>query len=204
MFTGAVPHGTQYRLIENVDKAFAFLDPLVASMLAQSPSGRPRTVGEVKGLIQRYRAEVVSLQRISAIDGSVIKANEIDDPLAQEPPRLINAGWDRGRLTLTLDRPVTGQWIEELNNLMGRFSNVTGTTPTRFAFKGTETSVSATEHNAQAVIDHFEIWLPQATQALKNRLTHEAQQKEAELRKQLQHEREEEERRLRVLRRLRI
>jgi serine/threonine protein kinase len=37
MFTGTVPHGTRYRLIENVDKQFAFLNPLVSKMLAQSP-----------------------------------------------------------------------------------------------------------------------------------------------------------------------
>jgi serine/threonine protein kinase len=204
MFTGAVPHGTQYRLIENVDKQFAFLDPLVASMLAQSPTGRPGTIGEVKGLIQRYRTEAVSLQRISQVDGNVIKASEIDDPLAQDPPRLVHADWDRGRLTLTLDRPVTPQWIEALNNNMASYRSVMGKPPASFSFQGKQASVGATEHEVQTVIDHFKDWLPKATQALKHRLESEARRQEAQLRERLRREREEEEKRLRVLRNIRI
>jgi serine/threonine protein kinase len=204
MFTGTVPHGTQYRLIENIDKRFAFLDPLVASMLAQSPSGRPSTIGDVKGLIQRYQAEAVSLQRISKIDGAVIKASEIDDPSAQDPPRLVHADWDRGRLTLTLDRPVSAQWIEALNNLMGSYRSVVGKPPASFSFQGNQASVGAMEHEVQAVIDHFKDWLPKATQALKHRLESEARRQEAQLRERLRREREEEEKRLRVLRNIRI
>jgi len=203
LFTGVVPHGTQYRLIGTVDKDFAFLDPLVQKMLAQSPTERPGTIGEVKGIIQRYQAEAVSLQRISKIDGSVIKSNEIDDPLALEPPRLVGADWDRGRLTLTLDRPITGQWVEALMNMSG-FSGVMGKPPMSFTFKGNQASVSAGEHEVQALIDHFKNWLPNATQTLKSRINSEAQRREAQLRGQLQREREEEERRLRVLRNIRI
>jgi hypothetical protein len=65
----------------------------------------------IKGLVQRHQPEAVSLQRLSEIEGTVIQANEIDEPLAETPPRLIEADWNQGRLFLTLDRPATSQWI---------------------------------------------------------------------------------------------
>ena len=51
MFTGNVPHGTQFRVIGDVAPAFAFLDPLILQMLAQSPSERPGSIGDIKGSI---------------------------------------------------------------------------------------------------------------------------------------------------------
>jgi len=54
-------------------------------MLAQSPAERPQTIGDVKALIQRHRAEAVSKQRIGKIDGTVIKAGETDEPFTSRP-----------------------------------------------------------------------------------------------------------------------
>jgi serine/threonine protein kinase len=115
MFTGATPQGTEYRLINQVAKEQGFLDGIVATMLRQAPAERPTSMAEIKGLIQRHLSEAVSLQRLSQIEGTVIKANEIDEPLALTPPRLVGAEWNRGRLFLTLDRHVTQQWINAVH-----------------------------------------------------------------------------------------
>lgn len=203
MFTGAVPLGTGYKLIASVDKQFEFLDPLVAKMLAQAPGERPGTIGDLKGLIQRYRTEAVSLQRISKIDGRVIAANTVDEPLAHEPPRLIQADWDRGLLILTLDRPVNPQWIEALQNL-GSYSSVMGKPPAAFSFNGAKTMVNAMEHEVQAVIDHFKTWLPRATETLRQRLEDAARRSDQQQREQHRRDRDEEEKRLRVLRNIQI
>ena len=64
-------------------------------------------MADVKGLIQRYKAEAVSLQRLSEIDGTVIKSAQVDEPLAETPPKLMDADWDGANLTLLLDRPLT-------------------------------------------------------------------------------------------------
>jgi serine/threonine protein kinase len=203
MFTGVVPHGTQYRSIEDIDEEFAYLDTLVAKMLAQSPASRPSSIGELKWFIQRYQAEAVSLQRISNIDGSVVNIREIDDPLANDPPCLAGVSWDRGQLTLTLDRPITGQWVEAFYN-MGNVSSLTGVQPQSFVFNGRDANVSAAEHEVQFVIDLFKTWLPEASQALRTRLEVEAQQQENQRREQLRRQRAEEESRLRVMRNIRI
>jgi hypothetical protein len=173
--------------------------------LAQSPSERPTSIADIKASIQHYEADAVSLQRISKIDGTVVRAEAVDEPLAEEPPRLISATWDQGQLTLILDRPVTEPWIQALHN-MESYGSVMGKPPVSFSFGGKQATVSAQEHEVQEVIDHFNFksWLPVATRTLKQRLQIEAQKRESERREQLRRDREEEERRLRVNRSIRI
>ena len=203
MFTSAVPQGTDYRSISSVSKDFAFLDEIVAKMIRQVAKERPGSIAEVKAIIQRYQAEAVTAQRLSHLDGTVIAATEIDEPLAYEPPRLVDADWDRGILTLTLDREVSGGWIDALHQ-MASYRSVRGKGPERFAFDGSRASVDAQDHEVQPVIDHFKEWLPVATRLLKRNLEQAAQQREAERKEQLRREREAEEQRLRVLRSIKI
>jgi serine/threonine protein kinase len=202
MFTGAVPQGTEYRLIGQVAKE-GFLDAIVAAMLRQAPEERPKSIAEIKTLIQRHQSEAVSLQKLSQIEGTVIKANEIDEPLALTPPRLVDADWNTGVLTLTLDRAVTPKWIEALHQ-MGSFSSVLGKPPQVFNFRGNQATVSAPEHEVQMLIDNFKVWLPTATRTLKSLLEQEAQRQDTARREQLHRQQEAEEQRLRVMRRIKI
>ena len=162
MFTGAVPQGTEYRLIGQAAKEQGFLDAIVATMIRQAPEERPGSIAEIKGLIQRHQSEAVTLQRLSQIEGTVIKVSEIDTPLALTPPRLVDADWDRGRLVLTLDRPVTRQWIDALHQ-MDSYSSVLGKPPQVFAFHDNQAVVDAKEHEVQMVVDNFKTWLPMAS-----------------------------------------
>ena len=203
MFTGMVPHGTKYRLIGEVDTEFGFLDQIVERMLSQVAENRPAAIADIKGLIQRYQYEAVSMQRISSIDASVVKSSEVDEPLALDPPRLISADWKAGMLILILDRPVTPQWVDALHN-MGSYSSLMNIPPIRFTFKGTQAVVGAAEHEVQSVIDYFKSWLPQASRTLKQNLEAAARRREDQRREQLRKERAEEETRLRLLRSIKI
>ncbi len=203
MFTTVVPQGTEYLLIGDVTKELSFLDAVVERMLRQAPDERPASIAEIKGLIQRHQSEAVSLQRLSQIDGTVIKSDKIDEPLAEASPRLIDADWDRGQLILTLDRPVTPQWIEALQR-MTSFTSVLGKPPSVFSFRGSQAAVNAAEHEVQMVVDNFKSWLPMASRTLKNLLEQAAQKDEAARREHLRREREAEEQRLRVTRNIRI
>lgn len=203
MFTGAVPHGTSPRLIVSVAEEYKFLDEIVSKMLRQTPSDRPSSIFDVKGLIQRYESEAVSLQRLSKIDGTVINSSRVDDPLAEAPPKLTGVDWDGRTLTLILDRSVNREWIGALHN-MGSFSSVLGKPPQAFTFNGNQASIPAAEHEVQSIIDHFKTWLPAATLKLKATLEQQALRQEAQRRDQLRQEREAEEKRLRVLRNIRI
>lgn len=203
MYTGDVPLGTGHRGIAEVAPAFAYLDALIDLMRRQSPDERPATIADIKGLIQRYEYEAVALQKLSKINGTVIKSSEIDEPLAEVPPRLVNFEWDRGQLTLILDRPVTRKWVNALYQ-MGNYSSVMGKPPGVFVFNGNRAGVPAREHEVQLVIDYFKGWLPLASRNLKSLLEQAARKEEANRKEQLRIEREAEEQRLRVLRNIRI
>ena len=203
LFTGVVPHGTEPRRISQADPEQGYLDEIVSKMLRQVPGERPSSIAELKGLIQKHHSEAVSLQRVSAIDGTVIKSIEIDEPLAETPPRLVAAEWGGGQLTLTLDRAVSREWVAALGQ-MGSYSSVMGKGPTAFSFHGNQATVRAAEHEAQQVVDNFKVWLPQATRALRSLLEQAARKQEAARKEELRRERDEEERRLRVNRSLRV
>jgi len=161
LFTGTVPHGTEYRSIAAVSSQMAFLDSIVAKMIRQSPAERPPSIADVKVLIQRHQAEAVSLQRLSQIKQTVIPAGEIDEPLAHEPPQLIGAEWNAGVLTLTLDRPVNADWLNALRQ-MGGYTSVMGVPPDSFNFCGNQATARDREHEAQQVINYFKPWLSTA------------------------------------------
>lgn len=203
MFTRAVPQGTDFLLVARVAPDFGFLDESIARMLRQSPDERPGSIADVKALIERYRSEAVAHQRISKIDGTVIKATDVDEPLAETPPKLISCDWSAGTLTLIMDRPVTPQWIDALYR-MGSYSSVFGKPPEVFSFRGDRATVSAAEHEVQSVIDCFKTWLPTASRTLKSLLEEAARRDAAAKREQLRREREAEEQRLRVLSRVKI
>ena len=140
---------------------------------------------------------------MSKIADTVVGVAEIDEPLALTPPKLIDFDWDRGYLTLTLDRAVTPEWIEALQQL-GHLTYVVGKDPRAFTFRGNQAFVGAAEHEVQSVIDNFKTWLPGATTNLKNRLEAATRKREADERNELRREREEEERRLRVKRSIKL
>jgi serine/threonine protein kinase len=203
MYTGDVPLGTGHKGIGDVAPAFAYLDALSDLMRRHSPDERPATIADIKGLVQRYEYEAVTLQRLSKINGTVIKSREVDEPLAEVPPRLVNFEWNRGQLTLILDRPVTSEWVNALHR-MGSYSSVMGKPPNVFAFRGDRAVVAAREHEIQSVIDYFKRWLPLASMTLKSLLEQAARKDEADRKEQLRREREAEEQHLRVFRSIRI
>ena len=203
MFTGEVPYGTDYRLVAERSPERTYLDDIIADMLKQAPKERPATIAEIKGLIQRYEAEAVSLQRLSTIKDTVVKSDEIDDPLALEPPRLIDFDWDNGQLTLILDRPVSEAWARALRQI-GSYTCVMGIPPTMFEFRRDRAIVPVREESVQGVIDHLKQWLPIATREYKYKLEQAVAASEALSREELRRLREAEERRLRVLRDVKI
>jgi serine/threonine protein kinase len=204
MYTGAVPHGTDFKTIASVFPEMGFLDEVVAKMLKQQPQDRPKSIAEIKALIQRHQAEAVSLQKLSKIDNTVIPVGEVDDPLAFEPPKLVNAEWDGQRLTLTLDRPVSQAWADMLRNPNWSHTAVWGKGPETFSVTGNRASVSASEHEVQQIIDHFKSWLAPTTQRLRQSLENAILRQEHERKESLLRERQAEERRLNVMQNLRI
>lgn len=203
MYTGAVPHGTDFKTIANVSTEMGFLDEVVAKMLRQQPQDRPSSIAVVKALIQRHQSEAVTLQRLSNIDNTVITSSEIDDPSAFEPPKLVNFDWDGQTLTLILDRVVSRDWIAMFQN-PGSHTSLMGKGPERFSFDGKNARIPARESEVQPIIDYFKSWLAPTTQRLRHHLEEWNRRQEVERKEKLRKERESEERRLNLLKNIRI
>lgn len=198
LFTGVVPHGTDFKQIATVSPQHAYLDEAVVRLLRQTPKDRLASIAELKQLIQRNQSEAVILQRLSALSGEVVPATHVDDPLASEPPKLIGMDWDNGTLTLVLDRPVSREWIAALQN-MGNYSSVMGCGPESFRIQGNKAVAHVSDHSVQNVVNHFKNWLPVATNVHRQRLEQAAQRAENQRRDELRRQKDAEERRLRIL-----
>jgi len=173
-------------------------------MMRQNPAERPKSVAELKRLLQKHQLEFISLQKISRIDATVVPATQVDEPLALEPPRRLGVvDWDGRRLTLQLDRRVTPEWIHALQH-MPSHSEVIGRGPTRFTFERDRAMVEASKHEIQPVVDHFKSWLPMASRTLKALSEQDAARAEAQRKEALRRERQGEEERLSVLRNTKV
>ena len=174
MYTGTIPLGTNFKTIGSITEEYGYLDSLVAAMLSQDPEKRPNSIREIRRELNARQNEYLSQQKISKLKQTVIAEEEIDDPLAEIPPTLIDADWDGSTLTLKLDKEVHNKWLNALFN-MGSYSWVPGRGPERFSFSGDIASVSASEHEVQAIVNHFKDWLPKATNHYKAMLIQEQQ-----------------------------
>ena len=203
LFTSDVPHGTEPLRISAFSADHAFLDDIASSMIRQDAKARPASISDVKALISKFQAEAVSLQRLSKFSGTVIKSGEVDDPLALDPPRLIDWDWEDGVLTLVLDRPVHARWVQALQN-MGSHSSVYGKPPQSFSFKGDRATVQSGDQQVQPIINHFKVWLPAASAKLKQDMEQEIRRNEQQRRQALKIQRDAEERRLKLRQTIKI
>jgi len=203
MFTGQVPYGTGYKTIGSVSSEYEYLDDLIADMLRQSPEERPATIEAIKKQLIARKNEFVTQQKISALKQTVIPVTEIDDPLIADPPKLVDFDWDRGVLTLFLNRPVNSNWKRALKN-MGNYTSLWNKGPESFAFSENKARINSDEDDVQTVINHFKNWLPKANRVYEQRIREEKQEAEEKSRQELQRKIKEQETRKRVLKKVKI
>jgi serine/threonine protein kinase len=203
MYTGTAPYGTEYQTISQSAPEFGFLDEIVRLAIRQSPDERQTSVEQIKVQIMKYSFDAVTQQRLDKIRAEVVTVQETGDELSTNPPRLISAEWDGCQLYLTLDKPVSMDWVQAFYH-MGSYRSILRVDPRNFVFNGNKVHCTVDEGEAQMVIDNFKGWLPNASGVLKRNLDAAEQKRQRDLRERLQHEREAEERKLRVNRALRV
>jgi serine/threonine protein kinase len=204
MFTTEVPHGADYKTIGAVAREFGYLDAIVSKMIQQDPKGRLQSIAIIKAQIQKYQAEAVSQQKISAIDGAVVREGEIDNALAFDPPFVISGRHDGRQLILTLDRDTNSAWVEVLRYRLGNFRSAYSASPDRWSFVKNEAFVPVLEGDISHAIECFKEWLPKATATLRYELEVSMKQKRKLELDKLQRERDEEERVARINRSIKI
>ncbi len=188
MFTGAVPVGTRYRTIASVAPELEYLDGLVDSMIRSEAANRPDSIDAIKRELQARRNGFVERQRLSTLKQAVVPTSELDDPIANDPVRVIAADWEDGMLTLTLNHHVNPEWVQILK--FGHYgkSSLLGKGPEVFAFSGNTARIQAGEHQAQPIIDYFKSWLAPTHDVYVAAKKKQIKEKEERERRELEHQ----------------
>lgn len=201
MYTGVVPHGTGYKVIESVAPEFAYLDPLVEWMIQNEPEARPDSIDIIKReLIARGNA-FVALQRVDAITKEVVpefEAGKVD------PLKIVSADWENGRLILELNRMPESGWMQRFRHPNGNWSSIMGSGPESFQFNGTKAIVGASEQSAQQIIDYAKGYVEMANRSYQVDLDMKAKQEEQAYREKLRQAQAAAEARARVVSKLKV
>ena len=153
-----------------------------------------------KELIGR-KHQFVALQQLDAKRREVVPANF---PGQVVPVRLVGADWNRGQLTLQLDRAPESGWVQRFQHPQGSWSEVLGKGPGAFQFHGKTATVRAEEHEVQQIVNNFKEYLQMATRGYQADLQAEAERAEREQRKKFESEVAEAEKRERILKTLKV
>lgn len=201
LITGEVPSGTNFRKISDVVDDLTYLDAIIDKMLEQNPKSRFDSIENIKRELIARGEEHITLQKISALENTVIPASEVDDPIAKDPMRITNVDWSDNVLTIELNHPVNKTWNWALLN-MGNYGSLMGKGPENFQFRGNKGFISTRANDVQQIIDFFKQWLPRANQVYENRLRQDLENTERRKNEEIQREIQKEKERADVLQNL--
>src|SRR5262249_39876882 len=205
MFTGEIPLGSEHKTIASVTSEYRYLDELVTAMIRQDPAARTASIEDVKKELIGRRLEFVKLQELDTARQQVVTVTELNDPLIDDPVRLINIDYDGDTLSLILSQPVHKAWVNSFSNMHHRQA-LMGYGPERFSFRGNMATVPINNRDdiAQDIVNYFKSWLPIATQQYEADMRREKEENEQRLRERLRAEVDRKERTARVLQNVKI
>lgn len=201
MFTGQVPHGAGYKVIESVAPEFAYLDPLVERMIQNDPNARPDSIDAIKNELIARGNVFVALQRVDAITNVISPKFE---PGKVEPLKILSADWNEGRLILILNRAPEIGWTQRFKQPTGNWSSMMGSEPGNFQFFENKAYVPADENIAQQVLDFAKSYVDIANRNYQNDLDIKAKNEEQAYREKLRQEQAAVEARARVVSKLKV
>ena len=190
MFTTTIPYGVLYKLIKEVAPQYGYLDALVSRMLNQSPDQRPDSIDDVKRELLVHKNTFVVRQKINELEGTVVPASEVVDPLIGDPVRVIGHDYGDGTLILKLSQAVHNDWVNAFKNI-GKFEHIPGEcSPSLFGFQRDSASIRIRDiKNAQTYVEFFKGYLRETTKDYQRTLVRRQQEEErcqkAQLEKQL-------------------
>lgn len=203
LFTSELAHGTNFKTIESVSSDYPFLDILVEKMLQQDPSSRYENIEEIKKELISRGDEHISMQKISRLKDTVIRSAEADDPLIDDPMKIVGVDWSDNMLSIKFNHPFNNDWHTVLLS-MRNFNYVMYKKPENFKFDGKEAHISASSDEVQQIVDCFKEWLPRVNTGYAERINNAKETKELIERKKLESRIHKEEERANVLRNLKF
>lgn len=203
MFTGILLQGSGYKTIESENPNFAYLDDLVSWMIQQQPDKRPSSIAEVKLQLNAKQNDFISLQKLSELQNKVVPKSEIDDPLINNPIKLVDIDYKRGDLLLKLSSNATGNWVDSFRSIRG-YTYTMEIEPNLFGFQGDTAKISVTENQCQKAVDLFKEYLERANKQYKQKVENAQRRREENERQRIQAQIKEEETRRKILKNLKI
>ena len=168
MFTKEQPHGTGFKTIAEVSPEYAYLDSLVHDMMRQAADQRVETIEQVKNELIGRGNEFISRQKLSELKKTVMPETEPDDPLINEPVRIVGVDYREGRLRLKLNHNMTGAWLRSYANF-GGYTYLSGLLgPKSFSFERNMVSIGVDESLAQKAVDYLKSYLEMANKKYKS------------------------------------
>jgi hypothetical protein len=185
IFTGDVPHGAGYRRVGEVAPNYAYVDPLVDSMIQPSPLNRPASIGKVKEELIGSGNEFVAKQRLDEARRAVVSEAVPDDPLEGRDIQVLGyGGYADGVLRLRLSAAPPPGWMSVVQSSEFSYPGIEGSAkPQSMAFQGDQALLRITESTARETFGHFKAWVATVNQEYRSRLRQKAaenQRREAE------------------------
>jgi serine/threonine protein kinase len=185
MFTGLVPEGSGHATIAAVAPQYAYLDDVVETMRQQKPVARPASIAEMKKELIGRKNEFVAFQELDAKRRTVINSA---GPHEVAPVNPIEVSWEKGVLTIELDRAPEARWIQRFQQPPFSTSYLMTLPPAVYYFQGSTVRVSVEEEHVQKAIDQFKQWTPQVTQVAQEEVNQVVIETERRQRKILEQE----------------
>lgn len=157
-------------------------------MVRQQPDQRPQSVAEVKNELIARGNQFIQQQRLEALKKQVVPESEVNDPIISDPIHAVEkVDYERGVLTLRLNRPVTPKWEECFRTRANAFTvNVSSAV---MSFKGDRVFIHVNEHFLPQAVTFFKQYCVAANEEYAARVKREHQQeierRSAELRRQV-------------------
>lgn len=140
MFTGSVPHGTGYQLVEARAPDFAYIDQVIELMLRQEATSRP-SIAEIKRELNARGNESIAAQRLNSLKTEVIPETEVDDPLIRNPIKIIGVNYHKPYLLYKLSAAPSHDWMMAFRDPRSGFSSYMGKGPESFQFESEQLQV---------------------------------------------------------------
>jgi serine/threonine protein kinase len=205
LFTGTVPHGSDYKQIGEVNSSYAYLDPLVRKMLSQDPTRRPSSVGIARAEIQVLSKQSVTLQRVSKLESTVVPAETVDDPLVTNPVKVVAVvDYTGNELVLELSNAPNAIWTNIFSSESFPMDYQMSLRPSMVRIYGRTASITVEAHRTEAALNFVKRWIEAVNGVYANKARESARQEADAKRRQLEAEIAKERTRAEVLGRLKV
>lgn len=201
MFTAHVPQGVGFQTIGQVSPGFAYLDEVVERMVQHSAGNRPGSIDEIKRILIARENDFISRQKLDTLRRTVVPSITVDDPLVDDPPRVVDIDIRGSVLSVILSQVISGEWIR-IFRTPRNIAFMQGADPSRWQFDRDTASVrlprDMIERYVQTIVDHFKDYVQKTNAAYREFREASARQQEENEKRRLQETIAEEERRQKI------